>query len=101
MASQSDEQLEWPATKVRDTFLDYFKQNGHTFGKFFEAPAPPITFLIRHSPIFVRRALVGSHSALHKCWNEPVQVHFPRNSRSPIRFRPTEARCKFSKGAIS
>lgn len=44
MASQSDEQLEWPATKVRDTFLDYFKQNGHTFGNFFETPAPPTTF---------------------------------------------------------
>lgn len=23
---------EWTAQRVRDTFLDYFKQNGHTFG---------------------------------------------------------------------
>lgn len=27
-----DEQHEWGAQKVRQTFLDYFKQNGHTFG---------------------------------------------------------------------
>ena len=24
---------EWPAPKVRETFLNYFKENGHTFGK--------------------------------------------------------------------
>ena len=24
---------QWPAAKVRDTFLDFFKQKGHTFGK--------------------------------------------------------------------
>ncbi|EZF71144.1 alanyl-tRNA synthetase [Trichophyton soudanense CBS 452.61] len=23
--------VEWPALRVRDTFLDYFKKNGHTF----------------------------------------------------------------------
>ena len=23
---------DWSAQRVRDTFLDYFKQNGHTFG---------------------------------------------------------------------
>lgn len=23
---------EWPASRVRETFLDYFKKNGHTFG---------------------------------------------------------------------
>jgi alanyl-tRNA synthetase len=27
-----DEQHEWGAAKVRQTFLDYFKKNGHTFG---------------------------------------------------------------------
>ena len=27
-----DEQHEWGAKKVRQTFLDYFKKNGHTFG---------------------------------------------------------------------
>jgi hypothetical protein len=24
----------WTAVRVRDTFLDYFKKNGHTFGGF-------------------------------------------------------------------
>ena len=37
---------EWTAQRVRDTFLDYFKQNGHTFGglspfSFFFYPTPP------------------------------------------------------------
>lgn len=25
-------QEQWPAAKVRETFLDYFKENGHTLG---------------------------------------------------------------------
>jgi alanyl-tRNA synthetase len=28
-----DEQHKWGAAKVRDTFLNYFKERGHTFGK--------------------------------------------------------------------
>lgn len=32
---------EWTAQKVRETFLDFFKQNGHTFGGF--DPAIPVT----------------------------------------------------------
>jgi alanyl-tRNA synthetase len=27
-----DEQHEWGAKRVRETFLEYFKKNGHTFG---------------------------------------------------------------------
>jgi alanyl-tRNA synthetase len=27
-----DEKHEWGAAHVRDTFLDFFKQRGHTFG---------------------------------------------------------------------
>ena len=29
---------QWTAAKVRDTFLDYFKHNGHTFGSSITAP---------------------------------------------------------------
>ena len=28
-----DEKHEWGAVRVRDTFLDFFKQRGHTFGE--------------------------------------------------------------------
>lgn len=31
MASTAGQQPEWTAQKVRSTFIDYFKQNGHTF----------------------------------------------------------------------
>ncbi|KAK8181702.1 tRNA synthetases class II (A)-domain-containing protein [Phyllosticta capitalensis] len=31
MASAADQHPTWSASKVRSTFLDYFKQNGHTF----------------------------------------------------------------------
>jgi alanyl-tRNA synthetase len=39
---------EWTALRVRETFLDYFKQNGHTFGRsrprfFFRIPLHPAT----------------------------------------------------------
>ena len=29
-----DEKHEWPAVRVRETFLEYFKERGHTFGMF-------------------------------------------------------------------
>jgi len=32
MASTVDKDVKWPAAKVRDTFLEYFQKNGHTFG---------------------------------------------------------------------
>ncbi|PYI06289.1 hypothetical protein BO78DRAFT_123177 [Aspergillus sclerotiicarbonarius CBS 121057] len=31
MASDNHHNLEWNAKRVRDTFLQYFKENGHTF----------------------------------------------------------------------
>jgi len=32
MTSQVNGEHEWSAVRVRNTFLDYFKKNGHTFG---------------------------------------------------------------------
>jgi alanyl-tRNA synthetase len=29
----ANEQPQWAAAKVRQTFLDYFKERGHTFGR--------------------------------------------------------------------
>lgn len=31
-----EEKHEWGAVRVRDTFLNYFKERGHTFGEFAE-----------------------------------------------------------------
>jgi hypothetical protein len=33
MASLTEEKHEWNAVRVRETFLDYFKERGHTFGR--------------------------------------------------------------------
>jgi hypothetical protein len=33
MASIAGEKHKWNAVHVRETFLDYFKKNGHTFGR--------------------------------------------------------------------
>lgn len=32
MVSTASAEEQWTASRVRDTFLGYFKQNGHTFG---------------------------------------------------------------------
>jgi hypothetical protein len=32
-ATMANEQPQWAAAKVRQTFLDYFKDHGHTFGR--------------------------------------------------------------------
>jgi alanyl-tRNA synthetase len=34
MASKQDDDQKWTAKTVRDTFLDYFRKNGHTFGMY-------------------------------------------------------------------
>ena len=36
MATTANEGEHWSAVRVRDTFLDYFKKNGHTFGECLE-----------------------------------------------------------------
>lgn len=41
-----DEKHEWGASKVRDTFINYFKDRGHTFGES-HAIAPPPIFLLQ------------------------------------------------------
>ena len=30
---EDKKELEWPANKVRSTFIEYFKRNGHTYWK--------------------------------------------------------------------
>lgn len=33
-ASTTSAASQWPAAKVRSTFIEYFEKNGHTFGQF-------------------------------------------------------------------
>lgn len=33
MSSRAVEKEQWPALLVRETFFDFFKKNGHTFGQ--------------------------------------------------------------------
>jgi len=47
-----EEKHEWSAPKVRDTFLEYFKQKGHTFGKqHFHFPIQGKIFLLLSEPL--------------------------------------------------
>jgi len=58
-------QHEWNAVRVRETFLDYFKKNGHEFG---------------------RTRLVTKNSELdHYLIVSAVQYHHPQSSHSQIR----------------
>jgi len=59
----SAEQHEWNAVRVRETFLDYFKKNGHEFG---------------------RTRLTISISDLDNSLIVSAQCHHPQLSRSQI-----------------
>lgn len=69
-SAEGQQQTEWSAVKVRDTFLDYFKKNGHTFGTVKDlfalcpscpslGPSSPLSLaasapLYRHLPLLLR-----------------------------------------------
>jgi len=59
----SAEQHEWNAVRVRETFLDYFKKNGHEFG---------------------RTRLAVNHFDLDNSLIVSAQYHHPQLSRSQI-----------------
>jgi hypothetical protein len=121
---------EWTAPRVRETFLEYFKQNGHTFGEFqfyktspppllgfieppkkkFPLPPPKVytmcpqsltTQFLRSSPVVAGRSLVGPYSAFHQCWNESVQIYFPRYRGPVVRLCQVATRSEFSKGTMT
>lgn len=107
MASTLPRRPEWTASQVRETFLDYFKKNGHTFGTPNFAPPLLCSFFFallladmrhRYSAFIFGGPSIGPYSALHKCWYEPVQVDFPRNCRSPVRLCAAQACRQLSEG---
>lgn len=88
--AQNDSTPEWGAARVRSTFLDYFKERGHTFGEFCKAftsirPSLCPTMASRRPAIDSDSALLLSRpplrpdSPLRQCWHEPVQGHLPRH----------------------
>src|SRR5690349_5778878 len=87
------EHHEWGAARVRQTFLDYFKEHGHTFGMstmaILSSPIAlePNCYILTTtcSPVIFSRAPLRPHPPLHQCGHEPVQVHFPRHRRSLLR----------------
>ena len=93
-----DEKHEWSALRVRQTFLDYFKQRGHTFGAL--PPSPSRCMSIdnnKNSAFLIRRPPLRPHPSLHQCGHEPVQGHLPRHHRPLVRLRTAQARRQLAK----
>jgi hypothetical protein len=84
MASPDEQKQEWTADKVRETFLGYFKERGHTFGKMKIGSSGWTVSLILYSTVFIGRPAGGSNTSIRQCGHEPVQGHFPGDCRSTI-----------------
>lgn len=94
MASTTSAEEQWTASRVRDTFLSYFKQHGHTFGTVNFTCWMISRILIDFPSAFIFcRASFGSYLALCQCWHESVQVNFPWHRRSCFRFCTIETSC--------
>lgn len=91
-------QHEWHAVRVRDTFLDYFEQHGHTFGKGIGTYMHWPSLMEGCSAQLLCGATLRSHSPLYQCWNEPIQSNLSRNSGSAVRRCQMEARRELTKG---
>lgn len=97
-------QEQWPAARVRETFLEYFKKNGHTFGMFYLIKKRFILFGVMAemsaSTFVVCCTTFRSYVAICKRWDEPVQVDFLGKCGPIIRFCSAETCCQFSKGEL-
>ena len=100
MASTNAVEVKWPAKLVRETFIQFFvEQNGHKFGK--ESLLDRVSFVGADralSRIFFCCAALRPHASLRQCGHEPVQAHFPWNSRTIFCICIVKTRCKLSKG---
>lgn len=94
MASTTSAEEQWTASRVRDTFLGYFKQHGHTFGAVnFTCRKTSMMLIDFPSALIVCRASFGSYLALCQCWHESVQVNLPWHRRPIFRFCTIETSC--------
>ena len=95
----------WTSQRVRETFLEYFKENGHTFGMFGHCLFFPVE-IISNSHNFTYSTLVPCcssfrpYSTFHQCGDESVQVNLFRNCGPAIWFCTFEERCQLPKGLI-
>ena len=88
----------WPAVRVRDTFIDFFKKNGHTFGNANRLRHIDTGTNIAYSTLILCRTAFRSHSPIRQCWNEPVQIHIPRYRRPFFRLCAAQACGEFPEG---
>ena len=80
MASTDSSQEQWPASKVRETFLEYFKEHGHTFGRTYTVESGhTVDTEADDSTIVVCGPTCGPDTSLRQCGHEPVQVDILRD----------------------
>ena len=97
----------WTSLRVRETFLEYFKKNGHTFGML---DHHHLSFLLpwdhQNSHHFTHSTLVPCcssfrpYSTFHQCGDESVQVNLSRNCGPAIWFCTFEKCRQLPKGLI-
>ena len=88
----------WPAVRVRDTFIDFFKKNGHTFGNASCLRHIDTGTNIAYSTLILCCTSFGSYSPIRQCWHEPVQIYIPWYRRPFFRLCAAQACREFPEG---
>ena len=88
----------WPAGRVRDTFIDFFKKNGHTFGNASCLRRIDTGTNVAYSTLILSRTAFRSYTPVRQCWHEPVQIYIPRYRRPLFRLCAAQACREFPEG---
>ena len=88
----------WPAVRVRDTFIDFFKKNGHTFGNASCLRHIDTGTNIAYSTLILCRTTFRSYSSIRQCWHEPVQIYISWYRRPFFRLCAAQACREFPEG---